>query len=247
MNATLQKIADELFHLGAFKDKSQSPDGRGFRLKLHEKQPDAPLSPFYLNLRTPENPKPGPLTSEIVTTIGRAFYQRVKQEGIYYHRVAGVPRAGDPLAEAFVLAEAEDSGRPRENPIMLGKEDGAEARHVTRIVAGNVQRDDTVILVDDLITQADSKIEAIEVLTAADLVVKDVLVLVDRQQGGRQQLDERDIQLFALFTITELLDYYAEAGHIPATTRDDIMAYLGLKKDELPAAPLREDIAHGSM
>src|SRR3989344_4810594 len=46
--------------------KGQNGKERGFKLKLHEKNPLAPLSPFYLNLRTPDNPKPGPLTPEVV-------------------------------------------------------------------------------------------------------------------------------------------------------------------------------------
>jgi len=34
------------------------------KLKLHEKNPDAPLSPFYINLRDRNNPKPGPLDQD---------------------------------------------------------------------------------------------------------------------------------------------------------------------------------------
>ena len=40
----LQQVADTLFDLGVIKFGA-------FRLKLHEKNPDAPLSPIYVNLR----------------------------------------------------------------------------------------------------------------------------------------------------------------------------------------------------
>ena len=60
-------LADELFDLGAIQFGN-------FKLKLHEKNPNAPLSPIYLNLRTPDNPKPGNLTLKIVAQIGRLMY-----------------------------------------------------------------------------------------------------------------------------------------------------------------------------
>ena len=58
------------------RDGSDGPE-RGFRLKLHEKTPLAPLSPIYLNLRTPDNPKPGPLTLEIVELFRALDQQRL--------------------------------------------------------------------------------------------------------------------------------------------------------------------------
>ena len=46
-----EELALAWFNAGIFLDKSRSPQGKGFRLKLHEKNPDAPLSPFYMNFR----------------------------------------------------------------------------------------------------------------------------------------------------------------------------------------------------
>ena len=45
-----RELALELFHCGAFKNKTRSAEGLGYTLKLHEKHPEAPLSPFYMNL-----------------------------------------------------------------------------------------------------------------------------------------------------------------------------------------------------
>src|SRR5690348_5683602 len=44
-------FAAELMAQKMFKTKKDSPGGEGFRLKLHQSKPDAPLSPFYLDLR----------------------------------------------------------------------------------------------------------------------------------------------------------------------------------------------------
>ena len=61
------KLAQLLFKVGAIKFGA-------FKLKLHEKDPDAPLSPIYLNLRTDRHPEnPGPLTDEMMNLIGSLF------------------------------------------------------------------------------------------------------------------------------------------------------------------------------
>lgn len=73
---------------------------RGFKLKLHEKNPGAPLSPFYLNLRTFDN-KSGPLTVDTVERAASCMHMMVINEGLEFDAVAGVPRAGDPFAKAL--------------------------------------------------------------------------------------------------------------------------------------------------
>lgn len=228
-----QQLALLLYALGALKTKNSPdalrlPDGRrGFRLKLHERQPDAPLSPVYLNLRVPENPKPGPLTPEAVELSGRVLYRRATANLLGYDYVVGVPRAGEPLAQAFQRAAECDS---REVAILtLVKEDGDKggSRRVTGLAPGqDFKPGATVLLIDDLITGADSKLEAIAALTAAGLKVTDVLVLVDRQQGGAQELVARHLYLHAIFTLRGLLDLYVEASQMSAEMCDEIVAYL---------------------
>lgn len=221
MSDTLQTLALLLYDLGCVLDRKRSPDGQGFRLKLHEKHPDAPLSPIYLNLRTPENPKPGPLTAGVVVLIGRLLWNLVldKRAGDHAHRVAGVPRAGDPLADAVSLYS--------ELPVLrLSKAEDAGTRKITTVVEGDVIEGQEVLIVDDLITQADSKLEAIEALRSRGLHPRAVYVVVDREQGGVAELERRDIPCFALFTLTDLLDRYVRSGRLTAAERADVLTYL---------------------
>lgn len=228
-----EELALRFYALGAIKTQDHPsatvrPSGeRGFLLKLHERRPNAPLSKVYLNLRTPDNPKPGPLTPETVELAGRVLYRRATSSLLGYDYVAGVPRAGEPLVEAFQLAAARDS---REVSILaLAKEDGEAGgrRQVTGLVPGQTfNPGGIVLLVDDLITGADSKFEAIAALEAAGLKVTDVIVLVDRQQGGAQEFAKRHLYLHAIFTLRGLLDLYVEAGQMSEATRAEVVAYL---------------------
>lgn len=193
---------------------------RGFVLKLHEKNPDAPLSPIYLNLRTPTNPKPGPLTPETIKLGGYCMYTLARLHHVEYDAVIGVPRAGDPYAESF----AEQAQVPC---YFLDKDESSERRRVV-LRGGLPSSVKRALLVDDLITEADSKIEAVEAIRD-DTTVHDVVVSVDREQGGGAQLRKVGCSLHANFTLSELLQTYVALGMIKRELQVEILNYLKLK------------------
>jgi uridine monophosphate synthetase len=212
MDKRLEEIADMLFDIGAIKFGA-------FKLKLHEKHPDAPLSPIYLNLRTPDNPKPGPLTPEIINLIIEFLYERACTFGLVYEQVAGVPNAGNPLAAAF----AELSGKPL---LRLFKTGSGDNRKVAGIEGIDYRPGELVLVIDDLITKADSKLEAIEVLKYAGLYVKNVVFIVDRGQGGADELCKKGYSTTCCFTLCMLLDYYVNTGRISIKKFKEVMAYV---------------------
>lgn len=219
MNAERRALGLALYDIGGVLDRKRSPEGKGFRLKLHERDATAPLSPFYLNLRTPDNPKPGPLTPELVRESAQHLWTLATEQRVHdVHCVAGVPRAGDPFARAL----SERVGIPF---LTLRKEESGARREVTGI-DGIATAGHKVLLLDDLVTKADSKLEAIKVLEGAGLTVRAVLVLVDREQGGAAELNARGYALHTLFTITALLDLYVAEGRMTDAERTDIVTYL---------------------
>ena len=83
----------------------------------------------------------------------------------------------------------------------------------------------TALVIDDLVTRAESKLEAIHVLEAHGLRVRDVAVLVDREQGGAEQLAAAGYQLHAAVTLSQLLDHWRATGGIDDATYDRVHAY----------------------
>ena len=71
-------------------------------------------------------------------------------------------------------------------------------------VEGVFASGDRAVVVDDLATTGASKLEAIAKLSAADLVVEDVVVLIDREGGAGDELASGGYQLHAVLTITDL-------------------------------------------
>ncbi|MCK5122918.1 MAG: hypothetical protein KAQ87_02115 [Candidatus Pacebacteria bacterium] len=209
-----ETLALVLFNLGAIQFGQ-------FKLKMHEQYPNAPLSPIYINLRIPSNK--GNLTDELVEEIGWQFYNIADSENLYYQRIAGLPKAGDPLAEAFILAS--DGILCSEELLYLEKEETESRRRILSDIRGVSQEGETALVIDDMITRATTKIEGVDALRVNNLLVTDCIVLVDREQGGVQQLAEYGVQLHALFTMTELLNIYVESKYITKETQQKVAGY----------------------
>ena len=62
------------------------------------------------------------------------------------------------------------------------------------------------MVIDDIVTDGASKLEAIEPLEAAGLVVEDLVVLIDREQGARERLLAKGYRLHAVLTISACFD-----------------------------------------
>lgn len=219
MEALKAKVARQLFELGAIKFGE-------FELKLHETQPDAPKSPIYIDLRTASHPsKPGPLTDEVVERIVGLMIDLLAAEGIRYDCFVGVPEAGEPFVEVLERIVGFNIDHPERLYLKKDQlEDGK--RRIGSTVTGKFKAGDRVLVIDDLITQADSKIEAIKALETQGLVVVYVLVLVDRMQGGKEQLEEQGYKLIAVFPLGEMLAFYVDKGYIPLGKSNEVLEYV---------------------
>ncbi|MCX6811414.1 MAG: hypothetical protein NT039_01845, partial [Candidatus Berkelbacteria bacterium] len=69
-------------------------------------------------------------------------------------------------------------------------------------------------------------VEATDILRRNKLVVKDVGVVVDREQGGLQQLEQLGIRLHSVFTLLGLIDFYRETGLVKPEMADEIRVSL---------------------
>lgn len=181
-----------------------------FRLKLHETQPDAPLSPIYLDLRVLQS-FPDALDAAV-----EALRELIARDGLRFSRYAGIPMAATPLAAVLSHVTRVPMITPRE----------AKTHGAGGTINGAYTPGEAVLALDDVVSHAESKLEAIRVLEAAGLVVRDVVVLVDREQGGPQQLAAAGYTLHAAVRLTQLLEYWRSSGGIDEATYQSVRAYL---------------------
>jgi len=209
------------------KEVVQIDTEKGFKIKHHDKNEGALLSPVYLRIRTPDHPtNPGPVTPDLLRKIGEALWEHTNQgRSIKFDAVAGLPHAGTPLAQAFVEAAKRDN---KTIPLIkLGKVATEAGRKVEGIEDdGGAPRGCRVLVIDDLITYGDTKDEGINELRMHGYAVTDVLVIVDREQGGSVHLRKQHISLCYLFTLRTMVETLAEHKKISPTVAKAIHTYL---------------------
>jgi uridine monophosphate synthetase len=176
-------------------------------------------SPIYIDLRL--------LASfpAVLRQVGRAYADLLRRElgiGEEGQQAAGIRLAAIPYAAlAIGTAVALETGLPMIYPRKEVKDYGR-----ARPIEGQFEAGERAIVLDDLITTGGSKLQAIEPLEAAGLQVRDVVVLIDREQGGRQDLAAAGYRLHAVLGLGELLDMLVQAGCIGAEQREQVAAFL---------------------
>ena len=166
-------------------------------------------SPIYIDLRRIISfPK-------LLVQIGEAYLPLLRN--LAFDRLAGLPYAAIPIATAVSL----QGDYPMIYPRKEVKTYGTKAE-----IEGEFHAGETALVIDDLATTGGSKFEAIEKLTAVGLVVKDIVVLVDRQSGAKESLEQAGYSMHAVLTITQLLDYWEETGKVEKDKIEETRKFL---------------------
>lgn len=195
-NHLLSSLSDNLLSAGCIKFGE-------FTLKSGLK------SPIYIDLRQViSHPK-------LLGEVAQAYLPLLST--LHFSRITGLPYAAIPIATAISLA----GNYPMIYPRKEAKTYGTKAE-----IEGEYHPGETVVIIDDLATTGGSKFEAIEKLTGVGLVVKDVVVLVDRQSGAKESLAQAGYSLHAVLTITQMLDYWEEAGKVEKDKIEETKEFL---------------------
>lgn len=159
------------------------------------------ISPYYIDLRiVPSFPDAFRKTCDLYTNL---INMTVGAEN--FDRIAGIPTAG--MAFASVLAYNFKKPFLYTRPKI--KTHGRERRVEGILMPGN-----RVLIVDDLITTGKSLLQAVAAIQAEGGVVNDAVVLVNREEGGKQKLTSRNVTLHYLLDASEAADKLYEVGAI---------------------------------
>ena len=196
-----EQLAQALLEAGAIKFGA-------FRLKLHQERPDAPLAPLYIDLRVLRS---FPDQMDVAVEV----YRRLLA-GLTFDLLADVPIGSSPFVAVLSHLMRVPMVTPREPK---GHGTGAS-------VEGVFRPGQTVVVVDDLVTKADSKLEAARRLEGQGLRVRDIVVLVDREQGGAEQLAHAGYTLHTATRLSDLLAIYRRTGAIDEAAYARVTDYL---------------------
>jgi len=160
-------------------------------------------SPVHVNLRLLVS-KPTALqrAARVIRDELEARQRMLNPRVAPFQLVAGVPFGGLHLATAFSLTA--------KVPMIYLR----TRRPKTAQIEGLHEPGQAVLIIDDLVTGGHSIVDTAERLEKAGLRVRDAVVLVDRQQGGRQRLKRHGINLISVLTLEVVLNYLMSSERI---------------------------------
>jgi orotate phosphoribosyltransferase len=166
-------------------------------------------SPIYIDLR-------------ILASFPRALRRaasayRTILESLDFDLLAATPLAGLPIGTAISL----DMNLPLIYPRQTAKGHGTKKQVEGKWLAGQ-----TAVLIDDLITSGDSLLQTFTILASEGISASKAVVLIDRNQGGREFLEDQGFLLYSVMNIGQLLAILEGQGHISSQQREHILGAL---------------------
>ena len=178
-------------------------------------------SPYYIDLRQTIS---SPITMDwIANSLTRIVINEIGKDKI--DKILGVPTAGVP----FATVVSQKLGIPLIYYRQARKEHG-----VRKKIEGILDRNDRVLIIDDLITTGESVIETAEVVRDQGGVVNELVVLLDREQGGQGRLRSMRIEPHVLFKISDSMEWLHTVGLIEDKIFDTVKRYIKEESQLIP-------------
>lgn len=157
-------------------------------------------SQFYVNC------KPTALSPRGMYLIGHLMFDAVKE--LDAAGIGGMTFGADPMAVATAFVSA-----LKQQPMSAFSIRKTQKDHgIAKWIEGDLSPGQRVVIIDDVATTGGSTIQAIERAQAEGLVVVKALVLVDRQEGGLENIQKHVSDVSAIITRDELIREWQRAG-----------------------------------
>ncbi|MEM3585753.1 MAG: orotate phosphoribosyltransferase [Candidatus Jordarchaeaceae archaeon] len=175
-------------------------------------------SPFYIDMRLFIS------YPDIFDKLCEIYAKIIRKEIAKVDRIAGIPTAGLPIATLTSYKLHLPMIYVRKEPKPHGK---------SRMIEGILNPNDSVVLVDDLITSGKSLINAAKAIREEGGTVEHAVTLLDRQQGGRENLGKERIELHTVISIDQLLETLQKTGYIDEKDYQKAKKYI--TEEKIPA------------
>ena len=151
------------------------------------------LSTYYLDLRTIT------LDPEGGYIIGNLIYEMIKDKNP--DAVGGLTLGADPISYATSMVSYINKNPIK--PFVVRKE--PKGHGTGKQIEGNVKEGDKVFIVEDVVTTAGSSLKAAKVAKEAGLEILGIIAIVDREEGGEENIKKEGFNFYPIFKVSEFL------------------------------------------
>lgn len=175
-------------------------------------------SPYYVDLRQSIS---DPIAMDwIANSLARIIINEIGKERV--DKIMGVPTAGVPFATIVSQKLA--------IPMLYYRKERKE-HGVRKKIEGNLERNDRIVMIDDLITTGQSVIDAAEAARDQGGIVSELVVLLDREEGGKEHIRSHKIEPHVLFNIPEAFYWLREVDLLSSEDHKMILDYIEEEKN----------------
>lgn len=166
-------------------------------------------SPIYIDLRlTISSPK-------LLVAIGEALHNCVRQAS--FDLICGVPYTALPFATAISI---------QHNIPMIMRRKEKKEYGTGKLVEGIYSKGQKCLIIEDIITSGQSILETIAPIEQEGIIVQEIVVLIDREQGGAKRLLDKGYHPHAVCTMSEIVNCLFEEKKINAETVDSTLEFI---------------------
>jgi len=174
------------------------------------------ISPYYIDLRVLVSyPYLLKLTAEV-------FWETMRT--LYFDVIVGVPYTAIPIATAISINE-------NQHMIFIRKE--KKVYGTGKLIEGNFHKGQKAIIVDDVITNGDSKFETIKPVLEEGLIINDIEVLLDRLQGGPAILEKGGYKCHVIYNVKEVFEILLKYKRIDKKLADRCLRFTEQSRKEI--------------
>jgi orotate phosphoribosyltransferase len=140
----------------------------------------------------------------VLRSVGESIWTSISNPT--FEMICGVPYTALPIATSISI---------QHNIPMVMRRKEKKDYGTKQMIEGAYKPGQQCLIIEDLVTTGSSVLETADELEACGLKIKDVAVLIDREQGGRENLQARHYTLHAAFTLKHVLHVLTYSNLLP--------------------------------
>ncbi|XP_041978701.1 uridine 5'-monophosphate synthase [Aricia agestis] len=152
----------------------------------------------------------------IMDSISKLLYEFAVKDNNCDH-LCGVPYTALPVATLLSIKA--------KMPMLMRRKE-SKSYGTKKMIEGHYKQGDTCLIIEDVVTSGSSVLETINDLRKEGLRAEEAIVILDREQTGRKNLEDNNVKLKSLFTMTQLLKILVANKKITEEMSANVKSYL---------------------